>query len=154
MVISPSAAIARTPNKKHVAAINAKAANLVGGLTTLTISFLSARPGWPELRLRNKTVAIWHLDVWQTCLVELAVGGKDAVEAQDVGGDGIGLVDAQRTRRLIGHGAADVVEQCRRIGPEAANGLDRHVGGERALSANQAIISAALAVVAVADRAV
>src|SRR5262249_49803904 len=96
MVISPSAAIARTPNKNHVAAINTKAASLVGGLTTLTISFLSARPGWPELRLRNKTVAILHLDVWQTCLVELAVGGKDAVEAQDVGGDGIGLARVER----------------------------------------------------------
>jgi len=45
MVISPSAAIARTPNKMHVAAINAKVASLVDDLTTLTISFLSARPG-------------------------------------------------------------------------------------------------------------
>ena len=43
MVISPSAAIARTPNKKHIAAINAKVASLVGGLTTLSIS-LSFRP--------------------------------------------------------------------------------------------------------------
>src|SRR5258705_10372459 len=47
-----------------------------------------------------------------------------------------------------------VVEQRGGVGPEASDRLDRLIGSERALTAGQAILDAALAVVAMAGRAV
>ena len=47
-----------------------------------------------------------------------------------------------------------VVEQRGGVGPEASDRLDRLIGSERALTADQAILDAALAVVAMAGRAV
>jgi hypothetical protein len=47
-----------------------------------------------------------------------------------------------------------VVEQRGGVGPEASDRLDRLIGSERALTADQAILDAALAVFAMAGRAV
>src|ERR1700730_6854553 len=73
---------------------------------------LSALPGFryfAELGFRDKSVAIWHLDLRQGLLVELPVCGKYPVQAQDISGDRIGVVDAERTRGLIRHGPVNVI---------------------------------------------
>src|SRR6516164_3274183 len=59
----------------------------------------------------------------QGLLVEVSALGQDSVQIQDIGDNRIGVVDAERARSLIGHGPTDVIEQGRRIGPEAAYGL-------------------------------
>src|SRR6195256_4550968 len=107
-----------------------------------------------ELRIGNEAVAIGHLHLWQRLLVELAVRRQNSVQAQDVRRERVVIVDAERSRRLVGHRTMYVVEQRGGVGPEASDRLDRLIGSERALTADQAILDAALAVVAMAGRAV
>jgi hypothetical protein len=48
-----------------------------------------------EFRVRAEPVAIGHLDLRQAVLVELAFPGKDPVQAQNIGGHRIGIVDTE-----------------------------------------------------------
>src|SRR5260221_12280908 len=99
-----------------------------------------------ELGLRDKTVAIGHLDLRQGRRVEHPVLGQDSVQTQDIGGNRIGVVDRERAGGLVGHGPVNVIEQRRRIGPVAAYGLDGGFRGKSALAASEAVLDAVLAV--------
>src|SRR6266404_1981006 len=107
-----------------------------------------------ELWFGNEAVAIGHLDLRQAVVVELRIRRRDSVQTQDVGDSRIGVVDAERTGVLVGHGAMNVVEQGRRIGPEAAYGLDGRVRRKSALPAGQAVLDSALAVWSVTPLAI
>ena len=74
----------------------------------------------------------------------VASAGKQSVQIENVGGDRVDVLVAERLRRVLRHGAADIVEQRRRIGPIAADGPHRLRRRERALAADQPIADAAL----------
>src|ERR1700747_1559217 len=61
-----------------------------------------------ELRIGNEAVAIGHLHLWQRLLVELAVRRQNSVQAQEVRRERVVIVDAERSRRLVGHRAVYV----------------------------------------------
>ena len=77
----------------------------------------------------------------------------DPVEEQHIGRNRIDFVGCERLRRVQRHGAAHIVEQRRRVGPEAADGLDRLLVAQRADAADQPVHRLALAVGAVAGGA-
>src|SRR5690606_29868291 len=64
------------------------------------------------------------------------------------------IVDAEGAWSLIRHSPANVVEQCRRIGPVAAHRLDGLCRRKRALTAGEAVFDTALAIGPMTGRAV
>jgi hypothetical protein len=92
-----------------------------------------------------------HLHFGQGLRIHRLVLRDQIVGREQVSADRIDLVVAQRMRRRPRHGAADIVEQRGRIGPEIGYCFVRSdaVSGERRI-ADQHIARAALAVVAVA----
>src|SRR5512140_1169011 len=100
-------------------------------------------------RVADELVAVRHLDRTQYPGVKRRIGRKQAVQVEDIGGDRVDVVIAQRLRRVLRHGAADIIEQGRRVGPEAADGAYRFRRCQRALPADQPVADAALAAGAV-----
>ena len=88
---SPSAAIACTPNR-HV---NAIAARPTVHIDRGRASFLAEYSRRIECWIGREPVAIGHLDLWQFFTVELSIRGKNSVQAQNVGGDRVGVVSAE-----------------------------------------------------------
>src|ERR1700742_85365 len=72
---------------------------------------------------------------------------------EDIGGYRIYIVIAERLRRILRHGTADVVEQCRRIGPVASYSSHRLRRCQGALATDQSVANTAVALVAVTGRA-
>ena len=88
------------------------------------------------------------------CASSTIVGPDDAVEIEDVGRHRVEFVAGQRFRLLERHRAPDVVEQRRRVGPVAADRLYRRLAGrERTDAADERIVRAARALLAVAGLA-
>src|ERR1700754_4416903 len=101
----------------------------------------------------NKHVAIRHPDCGKRPGIERRVCRQQAVETEDVGGDRIDVIVAQRLRCVLRHGATDVIEQGRRVWPIAADGTHRLWRCKRALPADEPVANAALAPCAVTGRA-
>src|SRR5260370_4787997 len=74
----------------------------------------------------------------------------NAIEVEEKGDQGVGLVMRQRAWLLEGHGAVDVIEQRGGVGPVAAYRLQRLGSAQAALAAGQRAFIAALALAAVA----
>src|SRR5258708_8881930 len=72
---------------------------------------------------------------------------------KDVGGDRIDVFVAERLRRVLRHGTADIIEQGRGIGPIASDRPDRRLRRQRALAADQTVADTTLALCAMTGRA-
>jgi predicted dienelactone hydrolase len=107
---------------------------------------------WPRI-LGDEAVAIGHRHLRQRFGIEHRVLGNDAVEVEDIGGDGIDLVGAEGLRRVEGHGAADVVEERGGVRPIAADRLHRARRRQRPGAADQPVHWLALSLVAMAGGA-
>ena len=58
---------------------------------------------------------------------------------QKIGCDSVDLIIAERSRFVERHGAANIIEDCRRMWPIAANGFDWILASQRADSADEAM---------------
>src|SRR5260370_40944907 len=74
----------------------------------------------------------------------------NAIEVEEKGDQGVGLVMRQRAWLLEGHGAVDVIEQRGGVGPVAAYRLQRLGSAQAALAAGQRAFIAALTLAAAA----
>src|SRR5580704_12927884 len=101
----------------------------------------------------DEAVAVRHLDLGERICVEGCFLRDDPVEEQHIGRNGVDFVGREGLRRVERHGASNKVEQCRRVGPETADGLFRLLVAQRADAANEAIHRLALAMGAVTTRA-
>src|SRR5258705_1559752 len=103
-------------------------------------------------RIADEHASVRHLDRAERPGVERRVSRKQTVQIKDIGRDCIDVIVAERLRRVLRHGAADIIEQGRRVWPIAADGLHRLWRRQRALAADQPLAEAALAVCAVTGR--
>src|SRR5215471_19526607 len=86
-------------------------------------------------------VLVGHLYPRQALRIDGVALANDTVEMEQIGRDRIDLVVAQRLGRNQRHGSAHVIEDRCRIGPVAANRLDRRLrSGERPLAADQLVV--------------
>src|SRR6516164_55319 len=123
--------------------------------SALTKSAAGWRPGVPERRaprtvaerwlleqfrpwVRNETVAIRHLHLWQRLRVNDRRLGDDIALGEDVGRNAVNFVIAERTRRRERHGAPYVIEQRRGVGPIALDSYHRVGRRQRATAADEA----------------
>src|ERR1700733_2038821 len=97
--------------------------------------------------------SIRHLDRAQGAGVERRIGRKQTIQTEDVGGDGIDIIVAERLRRVLRHRAANIVEQRRGIGPVTADRLDRLRRRDSALAADQPIADTTLTLLAMTGHA-
>ena len=109
----------------------------------------------PIRKFYDEVVVVRHLHLRQGLRIHRLILRDQVVGREQVSADRIDLVVAQRMRRRPRHGATDIVEQRRRIGPEIGDRLVRGdaVGGQRWI-ADQYIARAALAVALAADPAI
>src|SRR5258705_523752 len=103
--------------------------------------------------MANEHVAIWHLDCGKRLGIKRRIRRQQAVEAKNIGRHCINVVVAERLRRVLRHGAADVIEQRRRVLPIASDGTHRFWRSERALPADEPAADAALALCPVTSAA-
>src|SRR5580692_5414760 len=101
----------------------------------------------------DEAVAVRHLDLGERICVERRVLRDNPVEEQHVSRNSVDFVGREGLRGVERHGASHKVEQCRRVGPETADGLFRLLVAQRADAADEAIHRLALAMGAVTTRA-
>ena len=77
----------------------------------------------------------------------------DAVQREQVRGDGIRFIRRQRMRRHVRHCAPNVIEYRRRIRPVAAHGADRRGLAHRALTADEHVVRPPRAIHTMASQA-
>src|SRR3954471_23399626 len=73
----------------------------------------------------DEIIPVRHLHLRQGLGIHRITLADELVGGEDVGGERIDLVVAERARVGPGHRTADVVEQRRGIGPEILDGLER-----------------------------
>ena len=105
-------------------------------------------------RERREAVSVRHVDPRQVWPRHDASSADQPVEMQQIGGHRIDLFVAQRFRRVEGHRAAHIVEHRRRIGPVAADRLDRRpIALQRVGAADEPVVRLAFALLAMAGDA-
>jgi len=100
----------------------------------------------------DESVPVRHLYLRQCLGVHRVVLADQLVERENVSGQSVDFLVGERPWLLPRHRASDVVEDCRRIGPEISDGLLRVYAGDWR-TAHQAGADAAFAVLAVAGQA-
>src|SRR5277367_5755784 len=80
----------------------------------------------------DEAASIGHLDLGEGVCVEGRVLRDNPVKEQHIGRNGVDFVRREGLRRVERHGAAHIVEQRRRVGPETADGLFRLLVVQRA----------------------
>src|SRR4029077_11203782 len=81
------------------------------------------------------------------------VRGKQTIQMEDVRRNRINIFVTQGLRRVLRHGAADIIEQGRSIRPIAADGFHGPWRRERALPADQLLADTAFALFSVTGSA-
>src|SRR5262249_22909113 len=72
--------------------------------------------------IRDEAVCVWHSHFRQCLRVKDGLPGYDVVDIKKEGHDRVHLIGSEALRRSKRHGATNVVENRRGIGPIAANG--------------------------------
>ena len=106
----------------------------------------------PIRKADDEIVVVRHFHLGQGLRVHHLILRDQIVGGEQVGAERVDLVVGERVRRRPRHGAADIVEQRRRPGPEIGDGLERRdaIAGERRI-ADHDVARAAFAVVAVTE---
>ena len=73
----------------------------------------------------DEAVAVGHLHLWQRVGIHHIVVGDEVVQPKDIGRDRIRFIAAERLRLRPRHCPWREVEDGRRVGPVATDGLDR-----------------------------
>src|SRR5258706_14870535 len=147
-----------SPPKPSALGCNAARRAAMGGPTE-SLSLVSSTAGHTLRvfdvgpRIADKHVPVRHLDRAQRLGIERGLRRQQSVQIEDVSRNRIDIVIAQRLRRVLRHGAADIIEQRRRVGPIAADGPHRIWRRERALAADKLIANTTLALCAMTGRA-
>src|SRR5258708_37556651 len=122
-------------------------------MRTRLLAFATILHALPILNVGTGTAGehgpVRHFDRAQRFGVGRRIRRKQPVQIEDVGGDRIDVLVTERLWCVLRHGAADIIEQGRGVGPIAADCPDRRLGRQGALTDDQPIADATLTLCAV-----